>query len=61
MSVSSLERQLLDREGVCDGLRRQLDAGGDSSARENELAKQVHTASSRANATDMHITSIYAV
>lgn len=43
VSVSSLERQLVDRESVCDGLRRQLEAkaGGDSSARENELARQV--------------------
>lgn len=44
VSVSSLERQLEDRESVCDGLRRQLEvkAGGKSSARENELARQVH-------------------
>ncbi|CAM9720805.1 unnamed protein product, partial [Ectocarpus sp. 13 AM-2016] len=41
VSTSSLERQLLDRESVCDGLRRQLDAGEDSSARESELARQV--------------------
>lgn len=33
----------MDRESVCDGLRRQLkaEAGGDSSAREEELAQQV--------------------
>lgn len=41
MSVSSLERQVLDSEAVCDGLRRQLDAGEDASARETELARQV--------------------
>lgn len=41
VSTSSLERQLMDRESVCDGLRRQLDAGEDSSAREGELARQV--------------------
>lgn len=43
VSVTSLERQLADRESVCDGLKRQLEAeaGGDSSARENELARQV--------------------
>lgn len=41
MSVGSLERQLLDSEAVCDGLRRQLDAGDDDSARETELSRQV--------------------
>ncbi|CAM9819325.1 unnamed protein product [Ectocarpus sp. 6 AP-2014] len=48
VSTSSLERQLLDRESVCDGLRRQLDAGEDSSAREGELARQLEEAHSRA-------------
>lgn len=41
MSVGSLERQLLDSEAVCEGLRRQLDAGDDFSARETELSRQV--------------------
>lgn len=41
MTVASLERQLLDRETVCDGLRRHLDAGADLSERESELARQV--------------------
>eukprot|EP00903_Cladosiphon_okamuranus_P005357 g5352.t1 len=50
VSVSALERQLVDRESVCDGLRRQLEAkaGGDSSARENELARQLDEAHARA-------------
>ncbi|CAM9275437.1 unnamed protein product [Scytosiphon promiscuus] len=48
VSVSSMERQLLDREAICDGLRRQLDAGGDLSAREKELSKQLEEAHRRA-------------
>ena len=43
VTVGSLERQLLDREAMCDGLRRELAAveGGDRGQRESELARQV--------------------
>lgn len=41
VTVTSLERQLFDREADVDGLRRQLDAGADRSLREQELARQV--------------------
>ena len=43
ITVGSLERQLLDSESSCDGLRRQLDAGGDHSDRERELSRQVYS------------------
>lgn len=41
LTVSSLERQLMDREADAEGLRRQLEAGGDRSLREKELSRQV--------------------
>lgn len=41
VTVGSLERQLLDRDAACDGLRKEVAAGGDRSQRERELIRQV--------------------
>lgn len=41
VTIGSLERQLLDREAVCEGLRKEVAAGGDRSQRERELIRQV--------------------
>lgn len=44
LTVGSLERQLLDREESYERLKRQLDAKGDRSEREKDLARQVRSA-----------------
>lgn len=41
MMVSSLERQLLDREAEVEGLRRRIEARGDGTVIEKELSRQV--------------------